>query len=114
MIGPSAPLGGRLLGIGAVKCRMRCVIGFFGITRSLQHTAEAIRTGFYQPLENAGSSLLRVGHFNLPETIINPRSGEFGIAADRRESGLLDLDLCWIEPQRYDLIARQLEFARQF
>jgi hypothetical protein len=93
---------------------MRCLIGFFGITRSLQHTAEAIRTGFYEPLENAGILSLRAGHFNLPETINNPRSGEFGIATDRSENGLLDLDVCWIEQQEYRLIATQFELARRF
>jgi hypothetical protein len=93
---------------------MRCIIGFFGITRSLQHTAGAIRTGFYEPLESAGIFSLRAGHFNLPEIMINPRSGEFGIAPDRRESGLLDLDLCWIEPQAQDSVAREFEFARLF
>ncbi len=93
---------------------MRCMIGFFGMTRSLRRTAGAIRSGFYEPLEDAGITSLRAGHFNLPETIVNPRSGEFGIAPDRRESGLLDLDLCWIEPQTRDSIAKEFEFARQF
>ena len=93
---------------------MRCFIGFFGLTRSLSHTAAAIRTGFYEPLQKAGIDTLRAGHFNLPETITNPRSGEFGITPDRAESTSLDLDICWVEPQVHATIAREFETARGF
>ena len=68
------------------KKRMRCFIGFFGLTRSMHYTAEAIRTGFYEPLEAAGIDTLRAGHFNLPSVIDNPRSGEFVVVPDRAES----------------------------
>ena len=78
---------------------MRCLIGFFGLTRSLRHTASSIHDAFYGPLLRAGIPVLSAGHFNLPDTIDNPRSGEFGITPDRTESRLLNLDLCWIERQ---------------
>jgi hypothetical protein len=52
---------------------------------------------------------LRAGHFNLPDTITNPRSGEFSVVPDRSECTLLELDLCWIEPQQTSTTAG--EFA---
>jgi hypothetical protein len=93
---------------------MRCLIGFFGITRSLRHTAGAIRENLYEPLHQAGITTLRAGHFNLPDRITNPRSGEFEITPDRAESALLGLDLCWIEPQASDAIAAEFNVARGF
>ncbi len=74
----------------------------------------AIRTGFYEPLQKAGIDTLRAGHFNLPETITNPRSGESGIIPDRAESTSLDLDISWVEPQVHATIAREFEAARAF
>jgi predicted O-methyltransferase YrrM len=93
---------------------MRCFVGFFGLARSLHHTSGAIRTGFYEPLDRAGIATLRAGHFNLPKTITNPRSGEFAIVPDRAESASLELDLCWIEPQDDAAIAAELAMARAF
>ena len=93
---------------------MRCFIGFFGLTRSLSHTAGAIHTGFYEPLRQAGVKTLRAGHFNLPATITNPRSGEFDIKPDRAESTSLDLDICWVEPQVHATIVAEFEVARAF
>jgi hypothetical protein len=92
---------------------MRCLIGFFGITRSLRHTAGAIRSNVYEPLRQAGIESLRAGHFNLPESITNPRSGEFDIVPNRSESALLELDLCWIEPQDRSAIAAEFEAVRR-
>ncbi len=93
---------------------MRCFIGFFGITRSLRYTAPFINAGFYEPLRRAGITTLRAGHFNLPETIDNPRSAEVAVPIDRYESRLLDLDLCWMEPQSDTAIAIEFEVGRAF
>ena len=93
---------------------MRCFIGFFGLTRSLRHTAGAIRTGIYEPLQSAGITTLRAGHFNVPAKITNPRSGEFGIIPERAESALLELDLCWVEPQNDTVIEAEFKVARGF
>jgi hypothetical protein len=93
---------------------MRCFIGFFGLTRSLPHTAGAIRTGFYEPLRQAGIETPRAGHFNLPAMINNPRSGELGIIPDRAESALLDLDISWVEPQVHSDIAMEYQVAHAF
>jgi hypothetical protein len=93
---------------------MRCLIGFFGITRSLRHTAASIQAGLFEPLRQAGITTLRVGHFNLPERLSNPRSGEFDVVLDRGESALLGLDLCWVEPQSDGAISAELAVARGF
>lgn len=93
---------------------MRCLIGFFGITRSLLHTAGSIHAGFFEPLRQAGITTLRVGHFNLPERLRNPRSGERDVPLDRAEVGLLALDLCWVEAQSETSIAAEVFVARNF
>jgi hypothetical protein len=93
---------------------MRCLIGFFGITRSVRHTARAIHANFYAPLREAGLTTMRAGHFNLPERIDNPRSGESNIVTDRSESELLGLDLCWVEPQTASAITAEYDVARGF
>jgi len=93
---------------------MRCLIGFFGLTRSLRRTAESIRVGFYEPLREFGIPVIRVGHFNLPAKIDNPRSSEFDITPDRNESALLELDLCWVEPQDSRSVANELAAVRRF
>jgi hypothetical protein len=93
---------------------MRCIVGFFGMTRSLRHTARSIEESYLVPLRRAGFPLRRAGHFNLPDMIDNPRSGERGIPPDRHESALLDLELCWIEPQLAENIAEHLAIAQAF
>ena len=93
---------------------MRCLIGFFGVTRSLRHTAGSIEAGVFEPLRQAGITTVRVGHFNLPARLSNPRSGELDVVPDRAESGLLGLDLCWVEAQSDGAIAAELAVARGF
>ncbi|WP_428489728.1 hypothetical protein [Rhodopila sp.] len=93
---------------------MRCLIGFFGITRSLRHTAGSIQGNFVDPLRLADFTTKLVGHFNLPQRLNNPRSGEFEVAPDRAESALLGLDLCWVEPQSDSTISAELAVASGF
>jgi hypothetical protein len=93
---------------------MRIFLGFFGITRSLNHTIGSIRAHIFAPLEQAGVQSPRYGHFHLPERIINRRSGEFGLPTDPAESSLLALQDCALEPQDRDLIRTELAIARRF
>jgi hypothetical protein len=93
---------------------MRCLIGFFGLTRSLRHTAASIEAGFYAPLRRAGIPVLSAGHFNFPAQITNARSGEAGVVPDRAEAALLPLDLCWIEPQDDTAIAEEMAIGGAF
>ncbi|MFL5286325.1 MAG: hypothetical protein ACJ8AW_36455 [Rhodopila sp.] len=65
---------------------MRCLIGFFGLTRSLRHTVDSIRWAFLDPLRAAGFEVLTAGHFNLPETISNQRSGELALLPIRKKA----------------------------
>jgi hypothetical protein len=93
---------------------MRCLIGFFGLTRCLQQTVPAIQAGFYLPLQASGLVTQRAGHFNLPTRIDNPRSGEYGITPQRDASQALELDLCWIEPQDDAAVREPMEIARRY
>ncbi|MBS0638756.1 MAG: hypothetical protein JSS43_02720 [Proteobacteria bacterium] len=93
---------------------MRCLIGFFGLTRSLPLTAGAIGWAFLDPLRAAGFEVRAAGHFNLPETISNRRSGEDGIVPDRAEAALLGLDVSWVEPQTDDAIATEMQVLRGY
>ncbi|MBV8456756.1 MAG: hypothetical protein JO122_09110 [Acetobacteraceae bacterium] len=93
---------------------MRCFVGFYGLTRSLRYTAPSIHCCIYEPLRQAGIETIRAGHFNLPAAITNPRSGEFNLKPNRAEVALLDLDLCWIEPQDDAVIQVELEVAEAF
>ena len=45
---------------------------------------------------------------------MNPRSGELNITPDRPDTTLLNLDLCWIEPQLDDAIAAEFAFAQTY
>jgi hypothetical protein len=54
------------------------------------------------------------GHFHLPHSIDNPRSGEVNLPADPHESALLGLDACLMEPQEENLIAESFAAARRF
>ena len=91
---------------------MRCLIGLFGLARSLPHTAVSIRWAFVDPLREAGFEVQSAGHFNVPETISNERSGERGIVPNRAETMLLDLDMSWNEPQTDEAVAQEMEGVR--
>jgi len=87
---------------------MHCLIGFFGLTRSLSHTIESIRWAFLDPLRDAGIPVLTAGHFNLPETTAMGPGGESGVLSSRSEATLLDLDLCWVERQADETIDAEM------
>lgn len=84
---------------------MRVALVYFGLTRSLRHTAASIACQIEAPLAEAGWEVRRVGHFHRPEVIDNPRSGERGIVQGPADTGLLGLDALTVEPQDPALIA---------
>lgn len=92
----------------------RIIVGYFGITRSLKFTVDSIRSNLIEPLERIGVPVFQVAHFNLPERISNPRSGEIDIRVDPDEHKLLDLDHVLIEPQNDSLIKDHLHIAKNF
>ncbi len=88
---------------------MRIFLGFFGITRSLKYTIHSIRGQVFAPLADSGVVATRYGHFHLPVTIFNSRSGELGLPSDPTEANLLELEHCQIDAQDPELIAETLE-----
>ncbi len=92
---------------------MNILIGFFGLNRALNATIGGIERHIFSVLQNAGIDVVRVGHFNRPDTIVSPRSGEFGIKASNEGISLLNLDICWIEKQIFDSIAPELAVIAQ-
>jgi len=93
---------------------MRIFLGFFGITRSLRHTIGSITKHIFEPLQQAGFAPARYGHFHLPDGIFNRRSGEFGLAIDREEAALLELQGCQLDQQHPALIAETLAIAHRY
>lgn len=93
---------------------MRAIIGFFGLNRSLRHTAASIEACVYQPLRAAGIPLLRAAHVNVPAVLSNPRSGEVGPVAGCADLAALGLDLAEAEPQSDETIADLLALGRAF
>ena len=76
-----------------------CFVGFYGLDRSLRWTSRSIRRNVLQPLSRAGFNCVLAGHFNRPEVIHHPASGERGVKVRHRPAKHLDLDLVWTEPQ---------------
>jgi SAM-dependent methyltransferase len=83
----------------------KLVVGFFGVNRSLRWTHRGIQQCIYDPIEAFGCQVTRVAHFNRPELIHSPRSGEFNVPLARGSLERLKLDLCSEEPQSEDNIA---------
>jgi hypothetical protein len=72
---------------------MRVVVCFFGITRNLeQHTLASIESHLLAPVARLDPQYVKLGHFNLPYTVINPRTGENEVLKDPREFERLRLD----------------------
>lgn len=92
----------------------RIIVGFFGLTRSLKFTVDSIRANIIHPLQKIGVPIFQVAHFNLPERINNPRSGEVNIPADPDDHKLLDLDSVLVELQHDSFIMDRLNTAKKF
>jgi hypothetical protein len=85
-----------------------CFIGFFGITRALSYTIDSIERCIFAPLQRAGITPIRAAHFNLPNVLHAPRSGEQDIAFALGDIGRLRLDRHVVEPQHDQAIAAPL------
>lgn len=94
--------------------RMRIVLGFFGITRSLRLTAGSITRNILSPLAECGGEIVLLGHFNLPALIDNPRSGENAIPVDTREHEALPFDSVMLEPQQSEAVIDEFAVASAF
>jgi len=90
---------------------MRCFVGFFGITRGLQWTIDSIERNVFAPLDHAGFDQVRAGHFNLPQFLDAPRSGEHRVPFEMGDIGRLKLDRQIIEPQLLSNISSPLDIV---
>ena len=92
--------------------RLRVALAYFGLTRSLRHTAASIACNIEAPLAESGAEVRRVGHFHRPAVIDNPRSGERGVVPDSDDTPLLGLDAVTTEPQDAALVTADWEICR--
>ncbi|MGL6044138.1 MAG: hypothetical protein ACRC1J_09455 [Sandaracinobacteroides sp.] len=91
---------------------MRAVAIFYGLPRSLRWTSDSIARNAIGPIAALGADIGKVGHFNAPATIDNPRSGELGISYRQPEYGCLALDRLIVEEQADAPIAATLDAFR--
>ena len=82
------------------RARVRCLVGFFGITRGLSWTLPSIEANIYEPLRRAGIDVTRMAHFNHPQVLHAPRSGEGALPFAIDDLSGLRLDHHIVEPQR--------------
>jgi hypothetical protein len=85
---------------------VRCLVGFYGLNRSLRWTAKSIRKNILQPLFEAGAEVRCIAHFNEPRKIHNEHSSEFNLPTTRRGIGQLPLDALLIEEQNESQLPR--------
>ena len=90
---------------------MRVALAYFGLTRSLRHTAASIACNIEAPLADTGAEVYRVGHFHCPALIDNPRSGEHAVVPDG-DTSLLGLDAVTTEPQDPALVTSEWAVCR--
>jgi hypothetical protein len=88
---------------------LRVFIGFFGIVRSLPYTIESIEQCIFDPLTEAGATLVRGAHFNVPEHVHSPRSEEYMIPHRLPDLERLKLDARIVEHQDKALVSRYSE-----
>jgi len=91
-----------------------CLIGFFGVPRGLQWTTESLRRNVFRPLADFGFACTRVAHFNRPDVVHSPRSGELNVPLELTGIEQLELELAWLEPQDAAHIAGYLPTVMRF
>lgn len=92
---------------------MRICVALFGLNRSLPWTHKSIDRCLIQALKQAGATVKVFAHFNSPQHLSNPRSGETSGAF--RNTGLerLRIDKVVIEPQNNEETAEIWERFRR-
>lgn len=88
---------------------MRVCIALFGLNRSLPWTHRSIQNNLIQPLIQYGAQVKLFGHFNIPQGINNPRSGENIGSFKNCGVDLLQFDQVIMAPQRDEENAALLE-----
>lgn len=77
----------------------RVLIGFFGMTRSLDQVIASIESNVFGAFMRAGVAFDCVGHFNCPAFVHSPRSGEHMVPFRKPDLGRLRLLHADIEDQ---------------
>jgi hypothetical protein len=88
--------------------RTHWVVCFYGVDRSLRHTAYGIHRHLLQPLGRAGVSVTVIAHFNRIGAITGKYSKEGGVDFSKDQVRLLNPDLLWVEPQTDAAIATEM------
>lgn len=83
---------------------MRICVAMFGLNRSLCWTHRSIKNCLLLPLQEAGVDVAVYGHFNMPQSVDNPRSGEKIEAFSNRGIDLIDFDQLELEAQRDEMV----------
>jgi hypothetical protein len=91
---------------------MRAVAIFYGLPRSLRWTSDSIARNAIGTLAALGADIVKVGHFNAPATINNPRSGEHGIPYRHPDYSRLGLDRLVVDVQDDSAVAETLQAFR--
>jgi hypothetical protein len=84
------------------------VICFYGVDRSLGHTAYGIHRHLIQPLAKAGVSVTVIAHFNRITAINGGYSKERGVDFRKDQVRLVNPDLLWVEQQSDTNIATEM------
>lgn len=88
-----------------------CCVGFFGLNRSLRKTAPSIALNIYEPLKRAELRVTAIAHFNRPDRIHSPRSGEHAVVATNAGADQLGCELIWSEAQDQENIRGLLDLV---
>ena len=78
---------------------LRIFLGSFGLPRALPYTIDSIERNIYSRFDKKGFSVVRAAHFNNPDIIASPRSGEHEVAFDIGDLSRMRLDFVEIEAQ---------------
>jgi hypothetical protein len=92
---------------------MRLCIAMFGLNRSLPWTHRSIKDNLIRPLVQYGAQVKLYAHFNIPQGISNPRSGEKVGSFKNRGVDLLPFEQIIMEPQRNEETENLLETFKQ-
>lgn len=79
---------------------MRVSVALFGLNRSLPWTYKSIDRYLIQALKQAGATVKVFAHFNSPQNLNNPRSGERSGTFKNASLEKLQIDEMLVEPQK--------------
>lgn len=85
---------------------VRCLVGFYGLNRSLRWTAGSIVKKILAPLSAANVQLRCIAHFNEPTMIHSEHSEEFDLPVTRLGLRRLPLDAYVLERQEESRLPR--------